>query len=321
MDFLIDKDRAGISVLSFLRAELKISSTALTSLKADPIGITANGQHVTVRYILKEGDLLSVNEKDREEDANEAILPVDIPLNIIFENNDIIIADKPPYMPTHPSHGHFDDTLANAIAFRYAEKKEPFVFRPIGRLDRNTSGVSIIAKSSICASFLDHARKNDRIHKKYIAVLCGRIESSQEINVIDAYIKRQAESIITRCVCEKDDAGAIRAITNWRLIYATDEISIVEAQPITGRTHQLRVHFAHLGHPILGDDVYGSPTQFIGRHALHAHSITVQMPYGTENAEFVSPIPEDMERAVLEISGVSIKKIYEKIGTHNAKET
>lgn len=299
MNFKITEEYSGKTVLSFLRSKLKISSSALAALKRDPIGILVNGEHVTVRFILGEGDLLSVNETDLPEDGNEAILPVNIPINIIFENEDIMLIDKPPHMPTHPSHGHVDDTLANAVSYIYKERSLPFVFRPIGRLDRNTSGLSLIAKHSIAASYMYYARQKSLISKKYIAILEGKIEGDGNYQTTQTYMKRQAESIIIRCVSDGNDENSFLAITKWRLLYSNDKISVVEAIPITGRTHQLRVHFAHLGHPILGDDVYGKESEIISRHALHASLLSLPIPYVEEVTEFISPPPPDMIKAAM----------------------
>ena len=309
MTFIISKDQAGKTVLSFLRSKLKISSSALSALKRDPIGICANGAHVTVRYILREGDLLSVNEIDLPEESNEAILPVNIPLNVIFENDDIMLIDKPPHMPTHPSHGHVDDTLANAVSYIYKERGVPFVFRPIGRLDRNTSGISLIAKHSLSASFMYYARQKSLINKKYLAILCGRVEGDGAFHTIETHMKRQEESIIVRCVSDSDEEGSFISITKWRLLYANDSISIVEAIPITGRTHQLRVHFAHIGHPILGDDVYGEPLELINRHALHAALLSLPIPYDDEAHDFVSPPPRDMVEAARHF-GCDLEEVF-----------
>ena len=309
MNFKITEQDAGKNVLSFLKAKLKISSSALATLKHDPIGIVANGDRVTVRYILKHGDTLSINEIDLPEDANEAILPVNIPLNVIFENDDIILIDKPPHMPTHPSHGHIDDTLANAISYIYKERALPFVFRPIGRLDRNTSGISLLAKNSIAASYMYYARQKSLISKKYIAILEGQIESDGNYHTIETHMKRQEESIIIRCVSDETDNDSFLAVTKWRLLYSNDEISVVEAIPITGRTHQLRVHFAHLGHPILGDDVYGCESELIDRHALHASLLSLPIPYGEEITEFISSPPSDMITAAMKL-GCDLNKVF-----------
>ena len=263
MIFNITAENSGKNLLSFLKSTLHISNSALASLKRDPRGLEVNGIHVTVRYILKDGDVLFVNEIDNEFSQSENIIPTTLPLNIVYENDDILLIDKPPYMPTHPSHGHVDDTLANGVAYIFNERGIPFVFRPIGRLDRNTSGISLIAKHQISASFLYYARQKQLIKKKYIAILQGKIESANGFNTIDTYIKRQEDSIIVRCVSNQEEEGSFRAITHWKLLFSNDDISVVMAIPETGRTHQLRVHFAHIGHPILGDDVYGTASDKI----------------------------------------------------------
>lgn len=312
MTFNITAEQSGRTVLSFLKSTLRISTSALANLKRDARGILINGEHVTVRYVLKENDLLFINEKDSSEDENESVTPINIPINVVFENDDIMLVDKPANMPTHPSHGHIDDTLANAVAYIYKTRGVPFVFRPIGRLDRNTSGISLIAKHSISASYLFYARQKNMIHKRYIAILCGKPESDGEFHTIDTYMKRREESIIIRCIGNPDEEGSFRAITHWRLLYSNDEISVVEAIPETGRTHQLRVHFSHIGHPILGDDIYGTASKLIDRHALHAAYLSIPLPYSGETAEFFSPPPEDMELAAKKAGGCDLRAVYEE---------
>lgn len=310
MTFKVTGELCGRTMLSFLRSQLKISGAALSALKRDPKGILVNGEHVTVRYILRDGDEIFVNELDDDEECSENISPEKIPINVIFENDDILLIDKPPYMPTHPSHGHLDDTLANAVAYIFKERDIPFVFRPIGRLDRNTSGISLIAKHRISASFLFYARQKDMIKKKYIALLQGRVDGDGEWRTVETHMKRQEESIIVRCVSNSDEEGSFIATTRWRLLYSNEHISVVEAEPITGRTHQLRVHFAHIGHPIIGDDVYGEASPHIGRHALHAALLSLPLPYTEERRDFISPPPIDMTEVAKEY-GCDLEKIFE----------
>ena len=310
MIFKISKEHSGKCLLSFLRSTLRISSSALAALKRDPRGLEVNGEHITVRYLLKENDVLFVNEEDSSDNISETIIPVNIPINTVFENDDIILIDKPADMPTHPSHGHVDDTLANALAYVFKERARPFVFRPIGRLDRNTSGISLIAKHQISASFLFFTRQKELISKKYVAILEGRVDSDGSMQIIDNHMKRSDDSIIVRCVSSPEEDGSFRAITHWRLLFANDDISIVEAIPQTGRTHQLRVHFSHMGHPILGDDVYGHISEVIGRHALHAAYLSLPIPYGENDIrEFISQPPEDMIRAA-KVYGCDLVSVF-----------
>lgn len=306
-----------MTVLSFLKFKLKISRHALSSLKRSDMGIRINGKHVTVRYVLKEGDLLTISENDTFEDTNESIVPRSLPINVIFENDSLFIIDKPADMPTHPSHNHADDTLANALAYVYKQRGEALVFRPIGRLDRNTSGLSLIAKNSISASFLHYAKTKDMIKKRYLAILDGQITHDEDWHETTLYMKRLADSIIIRCVTDASDKDAFIAITRWRMLYSNGAISLVEAIPVTGRTHQLRVNFAHLGFPILGDDVYGSESEYISRHALHAYSLSLPMPYDGESTEFSSLPPEDMNIAFKRLCGIELKEIMQKTERKN----
>lgn len=315
MKFIIDKQDAGIAVLSFLKSKLKISTSALASLKRVDMGICVNDKHVTVRYVLSEGDLLTIKDKDTFEDVNESVEPHDLPLDVILENEDLFVINKPPFMPTHPSHNHTDDTLANALAYVYQERDEPLVFRPIGRLDRNTSGISLIAKSSISASFLHYARSHGLMQKKYIALLEGKIANDTDWHTTETYMKRTEGSVIVRCIGDADDPNSFNSITHWRVLYSNDKLSLVEAIPETGRTHQLRVHFSHLGHPILGDDIYGTESEIIERHALHAYSLSIPMPYGKEITTFSSMPPEDMQCAFSLITGEDIKNYIQHKGT------
>lgn len=253
-------------------------------------GITVDGERVTVRRVLREGEVLTLNTSDTEH--TQIIKPVELPLAIAYEDADMVIPDKPAFMPTHPSHDHYEDTVANALAFRYKDEKEHFVFRPVNRLDRNTSGLLIIAKNRIAAAKLTKAMQEKRISKKYIAILDGVIEDDG--GVIDTYMRRTAESIIVREVCEACE-GADRAITEYRVICRSDRYTVVEAEPRTGRTHQLRVHFAHLGAPIVGDDLYGKESEHIPRHALHSHSLTLLCPTSGEMLTVRAPLPADMQ--------------------------
>ncbi len=295
MKIQIDEKYAGRKLLSYLKFTLKISSACITRLKNDPRGLEINGEHVTVRYILQNGDELFINIDGEDTEENTNITPVSIPLDIIYEDENILALNKPPFMPTHPSHNHHDDTLANGVAYMYAERNTPFVFRPIGRLDRNTSGIVILAKNMHSAGHFTRERQNNTLKKSYIAILDGEIQDDE--GIIDVPLKRQADSIIIRTVCGADDEGAMSAQTQWKCLYRGHGISLVSVYPKTGRTHQIRVHFAHLGFPILGDDLYGKESEYINRHALHAYSLSFKLPFSDKIKEISASLPEDMARA------------------------
>ncbi len=304
MEIVIGSQYAGRTLLSYLKFTLKISSAYITRLKQDEHGLEVNGDHVTVRYVLQAGDILHVSIDDSFERANQSIEPVDMPLEIIYEDSDLLIINKPPFMPTHPSHNHHSDTLANAVAYLYKTRGLPFIFRPVGRLDKNTSGIVVLGKNMPAAAHFTKERQNNRIQKSYIAIVCGEIaENNGEITTP---LKRQAESIIIRTVCDANDEGAMSAHTVWEKLYSGHGISLVRAYPKTGRTHQIRVHLASVGHPILGDDIYGEESEYIQRHALHAYTLRFSLPFSEQIKTVDASIPEDMKSAFFEITGEDI---------------
>ena len=296
MDYRIEKWAAGKTVLEIAKKEIRLSSALLRHLKFLENGILVNGAHVTVRYVLQEGDTLSLAVEDTC--APDDLLPVDLSLPIAFEDDDTVVPDKPPHMPTHPSHGHHEDTVANALAFRYANEPIPFVFRPINRLDRNTSGLLLITRNRMAAGRLSSAMKEGRIQKRYLAILCGKPPQTE--GLIETYIRRTAQSIIVRENCAPGEGGDL-ARTQYAVLSATDTHSLVCAAPLTGRTHQLRVHFAGLGCPILGDDMYGTPSPLIDRHALHSCFLAFPRPSDGATQTVRSPLPADMRQAAEEL--------------------
>ena len=310
VDYVVEKRWDGDTVLSVIKKELGISGSVLRHLKFLENGILLNGERVTVRRTVHEGDLLSLATED--EAPQEHLLPVDLPLSIVYEDADVVVPSKPADMPTHPSHNHHEDTVANALAFRYREMGIPFVFRPVNRLDRNTSGLVLIARNRLAAGALSAAMREGRIRKQYLAVLDG-VPSSPE-GVIETYIRRTAASIIVREVCGEGKGGD-RAVTHYRVLAEGDGHALVLASPITGRTHQLRVHFAHLGCPITGDDMYGTPSPMIARHALHAYTLVFPRPSDGEVLSLCAPLPEDMALLVHELFGDDPRLNFSEQGT------
>lgn len=291
MEYRVGACADGKTVLEIMKRELGISSAHCKHLKFTENGILVNGRHATVRYVLREGDLLSLAVEDTE--SGETLIPVELPLTIAYEDTDLVIPDKPADMPTHPSCGHYEDTVANALAFRYGRQGIPFVFRPINRLDRNTSGLLAVARNRIAAAALSRAMKNGEIRKRYLAILDG-VPSEAE-GLIETYMRRTAASVIVRENCGPDEGGDF-ARTRYRVLCRDGSHALVCAEPLTGRTHQLRVHFAGIGCPLVGDDMYGTPSCEIGRHALHSCALSFPLPSDGRQMTVWSALPEDMSR-------------------------
>ena len=214
--------------------------------KAKYGGILLNGDAVTVRATVNAGDKIEIFLEDQK---SEGIPPMDIPLKVLYEDEDILAVDKPTNMPTHPSKGNNLPTLANAVMGYYDGN---FVFRSVNRLDRDTSGIVIIAKNKIAASTLSSSMKKGLWHKKYHAIVEGCPENTE--GRIDAPIERVEEGNIKRMV--RPDGK--RAITDYRVVEKYDGSSLCEITLLTGRTHQIRVHMSYIGHPLVSDFLYGT---------------------------------------------------------------
>ena len=291
--FEIDGEWAGKSIKSFLYGFLHLSRAQVIILKKTERGILLDGQPAFVTALLQDGSILSLKLADSGE--NEKIVPTDLPLDVLFEDEYLIAVNKPPFMPTHPSLHHYTDTLANALAHYFEQQNRPFVFRCMNRLDRDTSGVVLIAKDKHTAFQLSKIIMERRADKRYIALLEGTLEG--DCGTIDKNILRENASIIRR---RTDELLGEKAITTYSVLERKAGLTLVCAAPLTGRTHQLRVHFSSIGHPILGDDLYGTSSPQIGRQALHAHRLTLEHPATRQMLELVAPLPEDMKKVLKE---------------------
>ncbi len=291
MDILIDKENDGKTIKQLLLKDMGYSTHMLKKLKFTEGGILVNGQFKTVRYVLQSGDVLSLACEDTEEDTSPYITPVDLKLSIAYEDEHLTVADKPPSMPAHPSLGHRDDTVANALAFRYQEK--PYVFRPVNRLDRDTSGLMICANTRIAAYRLYQSMICGDIKKAYVAILDASPE--KDADVLVSFMGRCEDSIVKRRIFDDASDGAKIAVTAYRIIAKTEKYTVVAASPITGRTHQLRLHFASIGCPITGDTMYGNENADISRHALHSAYTVLPHPETKEALNITSPLPDDMK--------------------------
>ncbi|MCI8611090.1 MAG: RluA family pseudouridine synthase [Clostridiales bacterium] len=307
MTIQIDETAAGKTIREYLREELGYSGGMLKRLKFMDNGITVNGKFVTVRYVLQAGDSLQLRVEDRPEDTCPYMVPVDLPLKIAYEDAHLTAVDKPPAMPAHPSYSHRLDTVANALAFRYAGT--PFVFRPVNRLDRDTSGLMLTARTRLAASQMYRHMIGGNIRKLYIAILCGT--PRERCGEIRLPVCRCNDSIIMRRVAAPGETGAKDAHTFYRVLFASKIYTVVLAAPITGRTHQLRVHFSAIGCPLAGDTMYGGSNADISRHALHAAHLSFPHPQSGRSISLYSPLPDDMA-AICPIDQEILEKAVQK---------
>jgi 23S rRNA pseudouridine1911/1915/1917 synthase len=262
---------AGKSVKQIIQREFSLSARTMTKLKKDG-GILVNGIPVTVRYLLCEGDILRLNIEDR---GSQTIEPSDIPLDVLYEDDDLLLINKPLGMPIHPSQGHHSDTLANAVMYRY--RNESFTFRAITRLDGDTTGVTLIARNALSAQRLTDSLQKGEIRKEYAAVVCG--VPVYKSGVIDAPIARCEDSIIKRRI----SPDGKKAVTEYEVVFSTpdESHSLITAFPITGRTHQIRVHMAHIGCPLENDFLYGERGD--STYSLRCTSLSFIHPKTKEN--------------------------------------
>lgn len=280
----IDSEMHGHRI-EYVLKRLKVSSSLMNRLKRDGNGILLNGVQAPTIAKVSEGDTLVINIKGREA---ENIIPVNIPLDILWEDEDILVVNKPGTMPVHPSRAHKTDTLANAVMYYMGSREAIHI---ITRLDRETSGVVLIAKNPRAAAILTEDMKAGKIKKEYIAVVNGIPQPFKE--TICAPIKKKNGRGISRCVSEDGK----EAVTLYEVMKKADGLSLVKLFPITGRTHQLRVHMSYIGHPIYGDAMYGA-TQSGERTRLLCRRITFLHPITGEEITASAPIPEDFTELV-----------------------
>ncbi|MBE6638003.1 MAG: RluA family pseudouridine synthase [Ruminococcaceae bacterium] len=297
MEFKIEKEWDQRTVKEFLYGKVGVSRAVLTRLKQNERGILLCGKRVTVRAVLKENDILSLELSDTADGRVSMIPPRDLPLSVVYEDDFLLVVNKAPGMPTHPTRGHYEDTLANALAaYQTKNNEKGGVFRAVNRLDRDTSGLVLIAKDQLSAAKLGRSLQEGRIEKTYLALLSGCVAEPE--GKIEVPICRVSESIITRRCCEKGQGDD--ALTLYRVLCRYRDYTLVQARPITGRTHQLRVHFAHIGHPILGDTLYGKEDCRMARQALHANSLSFPHPTDDKTLRVTCPVPADMLELIKE---------------------
>ena len=275
------------NVKEVLKAEFSMSDRLLLKLKKlDKIYL--NGNVTSVNHPVLENDLIECYLGYEEDNSN--IVPTEMPLNIIYEDEAYIVVNKPAGIPVHPSMDHYTDSLSNGIAFYFNQIGLKKKIRPVNRLDKDTSGIVIFAKNEYIQECLVRQMKSKEFIKRYIAVVNGNLDNLE--GTINAPIARKEGSIIERCVSETGDI----AITHYKVLKRKTDFDIVECILETGRTHQIRVHFAYLGHSLLGDTLYGTSSSLINRQALHAYEVEFTHPLSKKKVKYITTVPEDLNK-------------------------
>ena len=236
------------------------------------------------------GDTVSVLIDFEEDNSN--IVASNIPLNIIYEDDYLLVLNKPANIAIHPSILHFDNSLSNGVKFYFDKLGLKKKIRIVNRLDRNTSGIVILAKNEYIQECLIKQMKTNEFKKEYLAIAKGFLESKS--GTLNFPIARKEGSIIERTVSSDGDS----AITHYDVVKEFNNLSLVHIVLETGRTHQIRVHFSHIGHPILGDTLYGSPSELINRQALHSYKLTFIHPVTKKKLILESSLPNDIKNII-----------------------
>ncbi len=280
LTYTVPDEYDGEKVNIFLRSGIGLSYRMVRSLKQIRGSMLLDGEPIRTIDPLKAGSVLTLNLPQDKSTAE----PQQADFSIIYEDDDILVINKPAGLAMHPTHNHQGDTLANAVAYYLTSKGRDAVFRVAGRLDKGTSGIVVCALHKMAA-----AKLNSSCEKTYIAIVEGKYEGNGTIN---APIIRPDPMKTLRAVGE----GGEEAITHWTALGQRDGLTTMEITLETGRTHQIRVHFASLGTPLAGDDMYGGHTDKIARHALHCASLRLTHPISGEEMVFTAPLPDDMEK-------------------------
>ena len=289
LSLTVTAQQEGLSVDTLLRKVLCLSGTSVKRAKRAPGGITLDGESVYVTVRVRPGQVLSVLVGDTEPD--DTVVPAPGPLSIVFEDDDLLLLNKPAGIAVHPSPDHFDDTLGNFVVHYYRTSGQTVRFRPVNRLDRGTSGLMCVAKHAHAHELLKEQLHTPDFRRVYLAICEGRPPEPE--GVVDAPIGRAEGSILRREV--RPDGAPAR--THSQVLMEHQGRSLVRLALDTGRTHQIRVHMAHLGCPLTGDFLYGTEDPaLIGRTALHSAALGLTHPVTGEALTWTAPLPPDMAR-------------------------
>ncbi len=292
IEWEVTKSEDNMLLREFVK-EKGISRAALTDIKFKGGNLMVNGMDETVRYMLSRGDKVTVCFP--VEKRSEEMVAEDIPLTIIYEDDYVLVVNKPANLPTIPSREHPTGTLANALLYYYDKHCISSTVHVVTRLDKDTSGLLLVAKNRYVHHLLSQQQKEKSVKRIYKAIVHGELVHNK--GTIDAPIGRSTTSIIEREVSEDGQD----AVTHYEVKKALSDMTLVTVTLDTGRTHQIRVHFAYLGHPLIGDDLYGGKVEKIKRQALHSAELSFYHPFLKRTMNFHAPLPKDMEELVQKV--------------------
>ncbi len=296
IEYIVKNEEDGLTVRGIMVLALKLSSREITRCKQFEDGVMLKSagddafRPVWLKDIVRPGDVLKVKIYEDTDNSGD-VIPSDDPIDIVYEDEDLILVNKPGDMVVHPSYAHHLDSLSNALAGYYRRTGQNHVIRTIGRLDRETSGLLIFAKNRHAAAILSNQKGNMSRRKEYLALVSGVME--QECGTIDAPIG-QEEGV--RMIRKVMDSGK-EAITHYKLVRQFGDYALIRLHLDTGRTHQIRVHMSYIGHPLLGDNLYGKEipdSHGMTRAALHAAHLEFKQPITGEELAFDADLPPDM---------------------------
>jgi 23S rRNA pseudouridine1911/1915/1917 synthase len=292
----IPAEEDGWILKTILQKRMFISRSLLSRLKQTEQGIMLNGERVYISVRVAVGDRVEVR---MEQETSTDIVPQDIPLNIIYEDEHLLILNKPTGIIVHPTHGHYMNTLANGVVYYWQQSGQNIRFRPIHRLDQETSGVLAIAKNPYVHQWVSEQMIAKETKKEYVAIVYGIVKADR--GTIDAPIDRNPESPHLRIVLET----GYPSVTHYEVVQRYKDVTQVRLWLDTGRTHQIRVHMRSIGHPLIGDKLYftdeagkelllAESSPIIDRHALHAEKLGFTHPVTRQWNEYTAHLPEDM---------------------------
>ena len=287
LDWVVPPECEGTRVDTLLKKHMNLSGTVVRRIKWLDDGILVDGQRVNTRFIPKAGQTLSVRLTDPE--RLSGVIPAPGEVDIVYEDEDLIVVNKPAGLSVHPGPGHYSDTLGNFLVYYYETTGQKADFHPVHRLDRGTSGLLVAAKHPYAQELVKAQLHSPDFRRVYLAVCEGAPEPAA--GVVDAPLGPVEGSLMAQQV--RPDGKPARTHYETVSLYGTRTLLRLELE--TGRTHQIRVHMAYLGHPLTGDFLYGTEDHdLIARTALHSHQLTFTHPLTGEVLSFTQPLPEDM---------------------------